>query len=196
MRKNQLSQVRIIAGMWRGRRLQFEAHAGLRPTPDRVRETLFNWLGREVLGARCVDCFAGSGALGFEALSRGAESVVMLDANPHVSANLQAQADKLGATAAQIYTCDYQALPQILAASSSPEEGPFNLVFLDPPFGLGLVPKALHMLQSASKLAPGAWVYTEIEKTAAPLNLPGDFVVQRRKQAGQVEYALWRYHTA
>ena len=191
MKQAKTSYVRIIAGAWRGRRIPFLAHAGLRPTPDRVRETLFNWLGNAIVGARCLDLFAGSGALGFEALSRGAAEVVMADANPLVVKQLQAVAEQLHTQQLATYAADYQAIPQLLSSGDKASR-PFDVVFLDPPFGQAMVPAVALMLQKHKLCAASAWVYTEIAKQDSPLHMPDGYQVYRCKQAGQVEYGLWR----
>lgn len=130
-------QVRIIGGDWKRTPLQVIDADGLRPTPDRVRETLFNWLGQQIDGANCLDLFAGTGALGFEAASRGARRVLMVERNSRASAQLKAIKAKLGAAAVEIAEADALRL----GASLAPES--FDLVFLDPPFDGALLPKAL-----------------------------------------------------
>ena len=131
MRQKGSNSVRIIGGEWRSRRIRFPDAAGLRPTPDRVRETLFNWLGQDLTGRRCLDIFAGSGALGFEALSRGAAEVVMVESSRLAWRGLRATADELGA-GARLRLVAGDAL-HFLAAPA----GVFDIVFLDPPYGTG-----------------------------------------------------------
>lgn len=146
------NQVRIIGGQWRRRNLHFPDVAGLRPTPDRVRETLFNWLGQRLDGLRCLDLFAGSGALGFEAASRGAREVVMVERDRQALAALAGNRDLLGATQVSLVAADGLSW---LAG----EAGRFDLIFLDPPFGSDLLPAAL--AQAATRLAPEGKIYAE-----------------------------------
>ena len=177
------NRVRIIAGRWRGRKLAFPDRPGLRPTPDRVRETLFNWLQPVVAGARCLDLFAGSGALGWEALSRGAAEVVMVESDGRVVRSLQESARLLeaeGVTFRQGSALDY------LGGSGEP----FDIVFLDPPFRQGLLADTIHRLESGGWLAPRAWIYMESETTLQELPLPAGWKMSRSKSAGQVSYNL------
>jgi 16S rRNA (guanine966-N2)-methyltransferase len=185
MRANQRpNQLRIIAGAWRGRKLVFAPVAGLRPTPDRVRETLFNWLGLSVHGARCLDLFAGSGALGLEAASRGAAAVVLVDADPLVVRTLQEQVRVLDARQVRIVqaSCERYLL--------GPAE-PFNLVFLDPPYRQGALPGCIELLEQRGWLAPDAWIYVEAER-GLELPLPANWDHYRSKTAGQVGCHLVR----
>jgi len=173
------NRVRIIGGQWRSRRITFPDAPELRPTPDRVRETLFNWLGQDLSGRRCLDLFAGAGALGFEALSRGAAEVVMVERSRSAAAALRDNAARLGASALQIVVGD--ALHFLAAAPPSK----FDVVFVDPPFRSGLVAAVLERLPAA--LAGGARVYVEGD---APLALPSAWRVLRRGRAGAVHYQL------
>ena len=159
------SKVRIIAGRWRGTRLEVPSVEGLRPSPDRVRETLFNWLQGRVAGARCLDLFAGSGALGFEAASRGAAEVVMIERDPRALAALRAAATRLGADRVEILGED--ALVWLGRAA----DRRFDLVFVDPPFAAGLHQAVLDRL--APWLAPEAWVYVETASDGPVPSLPG-----------------------
>lgn len=172
------SKLRIVGGIWRSRQLRFNDAPGLRPTPDRVRETLFNWLGQELHGKRCLDLFAGSGALGFEAASRGAQQVVMVENNAAVQRELQLNAALLAATQIEIYHTD--AL-RFLAANLQL----FDIVFVDPPFHQGWLQKLLPQL--ASCLVEDGVVYVEAEQALA--DVPGWQVVKRGK-AGNVHYHL------
>ncbi len=146
-------EVRIIGGQWRRTRLKVIDKPGLRPTPDRVRETLFNWLGQDLSGWRCVDAFAGTGALGFEAASRGASHVLMLEQDPLLVRALQEYAARLQASMVQVQRSDAISAVQRLPAGS------MDLVFIDPPFdGLLFEPA----LQAAAAAVPvGGWVYLE-----------------------------------
>ncbi|MBK1718894.1 16S rRNA (guanine(966)-N(2))-methyltransferase RsmD [Thiocystis violacea] len=177
------NQLRLIGGRYRGRRLTFPDQPGLRPTADRVRETLFNWLVPVIAGARCLDVFAGSGALGFEAVSRGAARVVMIERAPPAAHRLQANAELLGATGIQVHQAD--AL-EWLAGSASP----FDLVFLDPPFADGLLAPAIERLSAPGWLAPEARIYLETPVQSGFPPLPDDWELIRDKTAGQVRYGL------
>jgi 16S rRNA (guanine966-N2)-methyltransferase len=188
MRANQQrNQLRIIAGAWRGRKLVFAPVAGLRPTPDRVRETLFNWLGLSVHGARCLDLFAGSGALGLEAASRGAAAVVLVDTDPLVVRTLREQVRVLDARQAHIVQASCERYLQ------GPAE-PFDLVFLDPPYRQGALPGCMELLEQRGWLAPDAWIYLEAERGLEP-SLPGNWEPCRSKTSGQVGYHLVRRST-
>ena len=173
------NRVRIIAGKWRSRIVRFPPAAQLRPTPDRVRETLFNWLGQRLDGLACLDLFAGSGALGFEALSRGARRVVMVEADRKVAAALRESAQELGAGDVEVVNAEALAW---LARSTER----FDVAFLDPPYGSPLALAALAALPP--RLAPGARVYVE---SAAPLAPGAPWRVLREDRAGAVRYALY-----
>jgi 16S rRNA (guanine966-N2)-methyltransferase len=180
------NSVRIIGGTWRGRRVAFPDLPGLRPTPDRVRETLFNWLQHSVAGARCLDLFAGSGALGLEALSRGAREVVFVDQAPAAASNLHAQILRLDAMArTRIMEVDAGRFLR-----TSPEV--FDIVFLDPPFGQGALPQYVEQLDAGSWLSNGGLVYLESEKSAAVPPLPPHWELLKSKFAGEVGYHLTR----
>lgn len=176
------NRLRIIAGTWRGRRLAFAPLPGLRPTPDRVRETLFNWLAPVIRGTRCLDLFAGSGALGLEAASRGAAGVVLVDSDAVVVRTLKEQVQALGASQVRVEHAEglvyLRGLPQ-----------PFDVVFLDPPFGLGLLAGCMQQLETGGWLAEEAWVYLEAER-GLELSLPDGWQLYRSKTAGQVDYHL------
>jgi 16S rRNA (guanine966-N2)-methyltransferase len=172
------NRVRIIAGEWRSRILRFPETAQLRPTPDRVRETLFNWLGQRLDGLDCLDLFAGSGALGFEALSRGARRVVMLERDRPTAALLRQNAQALGAAGAEIVEAD-----TVAWLRGCREE--FDVAFVDPPYASGLVPPVLAALPQ--RLRRGARVYVE---TADALPDSPAWRVLRQDRAGAVRYAL------
>ncbi|HQQ62793.1 MAG TPA: 16S rRNA (guanine(966)-N(2))-methyltransferase RsmD [Pseudomonadales bacterium] len=180
------NRVRIIGGRWRGRKLAFPDVEGLRPTGDRIRETLFNWLAPVLPGGRCLDLFAGSGALGFEALSRGASLCVMVERNPVAVHCLQDSRQQLGADTSSIVAMDAR---NWLAQAT----GTFDLVFLDPPFAdTGLSPHLLvEQLSAAGLLAGDAWIYVE-QPADSPAMLPSGFALHRSQQAGKVSYGLWR----
>src|ERR1700686_3641469 len=180
------NSVRIIGGGWRGRRVSFPDIPGLRPTPDRVRETLFNWLQQAIAGARCLDLFAGSGALGLEALSRGAKELVFVEQAVAASRALQEQLIRLGAKA--------KGRVVEMGASrylSSPPQA-FDIVFLDPPFGRSALAEYVPMLDTGLWLKPGALVYLENEKTEGVPLLPPHWQLLKSKSAGEVGYHLAR----
>ncbi|OZA30518.1 MAG: 16S rRNA (guanine(966)-N(2))-methyltransferase RsmD [Hydrogenophilales bacterium 17-61-9] len=172
------NRVRIIGGRFRRRLLDFPGGAGLRPTPDRVRETLFNWLGQDLPGWTCLDLFAGSGALGFEAASRGAERVVMIERDAGAIGALEKNRTLLGASAIDIKRAD------ALAWLAHNHET-FDLVFLDPPFDSGLAATVLAGL--APHLKPGGQVYVEQGSTASA---PPGFIIHRSGRAGRSHFAL------
>lgn len=173
---------RIIAGQWRGRRLAFQADAGVRPTPDRVRETLFNWLQPVITGARCLDLFAGSGALGLEALSRGAAAVTFVERSPEVAEGIRSQLAKLGAVA------PVNALDAFAFLSRNTDT--FDIVFLDPPFGKALAPRACRELLASGALRPDARVYIEAAPDEIEGAVPDGWRMVRQSRAGQVAFGL------
>lgn len=177
------NQVRVIAGQWRGRWLEFPDLPGLRPTPDRVRETLFNWLTPVLPGARCLDLFAGSGALGIEALSRGAAEVVLVERQPVAARALRENLARLNAENARVE------MANALAWLRQPATL-FEIVFLDPPFGQGLLEPVCAMLETAGWLADAAWIYLEAETELERLPLPPSWMIHREKVAGAVSYRL------
>lgn len=179
-------QLRIIGGEWRSRRFAFPEGPGLRPTPDRVRETLFNWLAAYVPGARVLDPFAGSGALFLEALSRGASEALALDMNSEAVAALRGHLQTLKCSNGQIQSGD--ALRYLETQSARP----FDLVFLDPPFHQDLLQNTCRLLEERGWLAPDAWIYTESEAAPSRLGLPANWRLHREKKAGSVHYALWQ----
>ena len=178
------NQLRIIGGQWRGRKLAFPDVEGLRPTPDRVRETLFNWLNQAVVGARCLDCFTGSGALGLEALSRGASAVTMIDSSPQVVDQLRAHLSLLNAEGAELH----QANAESWLAAYRGE--PFDIIFLDPPFHQQLVAPMLKRISERGLLSEAGLIYLEMAADEAPPALPTGWQLHREKQAGQVSYRL------
>lgn len=177
-------QIRIIGGQWRGRKLMVPSETGLRPTPDRVRETLFNWLQHVVPGSCCLDLFAGSGALGIEAASRGARHVDLVESNPGVARQLQSQLQRLNSPAIQVHRQD--AFVYLEQADRR-----YDLVLLDPPFGQGLIPRSAEILESNELLAPEAWIYLEAESDQNTGPLPPNWIEHRHKKAGQVGYHLY-----
>lgn len=179
------SSLRIIGGEWRGRRLQFPEIEGLRPTPDRVRETLFNWLMPVIAGARCLDLFAGSGALGLEALSRGAASVTFVDLSRQVKQSIEANLALLKTNRARVYASDALSWTQQAPAEQ------FDILFLDPPFRKQMLTACCETLEARGMLAPGAYIYIEAEEELTRLIVPGTWRLHRHQRAGQVQYALF-----
>jgi len=177
------NRVRIIGGEWGGRRLSFPDAQGLRPTADRVRETVFNWLQHELYGSRVLDAFAGSGALGFEAASRHAREVVMLERSRKVAAALE---DNLRELHAQNVNLQCVEALEYLAR----ETEPFDIIFLDPPFGLGLIEPVLRLLDERGLLKSDARIYVEFEASAPHPQLPEGWSFIRDKKAGDVRYGL------
>jgi len=173
------NRVRIIGGDWRSRIVRFPPAAPLRPTPDRVRETLFNWLGQRLDGLACLDLFAGSGALGFEAASRGAARVVMVERDRETVKHLRASAEELGAAHVEIVAGDGV---EFLARDA----GRYDVVFLDPPYASDLAARAFERLPG--RLNPGARVYAESAGTLEPGSA---WRVIREGRAGTVRYALF-----
>lgn len=185
MARQRSKAVRIIGGAWRGRRIHFPGAPGLRPTADRRRETLFNWLAFDLEGARCLDLFAGSGALGFEAASRGAAAVVMVEASREVAAALAAARDELGAEAVRVV---HAQMARYL--DRAPEA--FDIVFLDPPFAQPrLAEDACRRLAGEGWLAPGARVYLEVAAHAQRPAIPGAWTPVREKTGGDAHALLY-----
>jgi 16S rRNA (guanine966-N2)-methyltransferase len=178
-------QLRIIGGSWRGRRLLFPASPGLRPTPDRVRETLFNWLAPVIRGARCLDLFSGSGALGLEALSRGADYCIFIDSVKANTLSLEQHLRTLDCEAGQTHCGD------TLRWLTENPALPADIVFLDPPFGQSLLNPTCALLETAGWLAPGAHIYLESGRREPVPEVPGDWQLKREKQAGEVRYQLF-----
>lgn len=177
--------VRIIAGKWRSRRLKVPDMQGLRPTPDRVRETLFNWLAPYINGACCLDLFAGSGVLGFEALSRGAAYVEMVDQSAEVVKLLKEESDQFGADNAHIYCAS---VPEQLR----PAARKFDIVFLDPPYAANLLLPVCHYLEQHDFLADSALIYLEANQVIKDNELPLNWRLIKSQKAGQVYYHLAR----
>lgn len=178
--------LRIIGGTWRGRRLHFPDVDGLRPTPDRVRETLFNWLQPVITGAHCLDLFAGSGALGFEALSRGAARVVMVERDGNAVKQLRENSTLLKTTAAQVIQRD--ALDYLSGGHS--DSAPFDIVLLDPPYQQGLIDPCCAALEHGDWLKANSSLFIEAERELQMFALPSGFEHVRNKHAGQVGYHL------
>lgn len=178
-------QIRIIGGQWRGRKLPVPDSAGLRPTTDRVRETLFNWLAPDIQEARCLDCFAGSGALGLEALSRYAASATLLEMERAVAQQLSQNLQTLRATQGTVVQTN------TLQWLSQPGE-PFDVVFVDPPFRKGLLLETLTLLEKNGWLTENALIYVESEVEHGTPVAPANWDLHREKIAGQVAYRLYQ----
>ncbi len=176
--------VRIIGGRWRGTRLPVPDRPGLRPTSDRVRETLFNWLQHQLPGARVLDLFAGSGALGLEALSRGAASAQLVEADAQLALSLKDLGGRLGA-GAQLNVHAGDALAWLHGA----HQGMFDIAFVDPPFDAGLWDGVLEMLPA--RMAAQAWIYLEAP-VASALRLPGEWALHRESHTRDVHYSLYQ----
>ena len=202
------NSVRIIGGSWRGRRVHFPDSPGLRPTPDRVRETLFNWLQHSIAGARCLDLFAGSGALGLEALSRGARETVFVEqafAPAHMLADelkrlyggrAASGPGGMGGSGGMARTTDgaggrivQMSAERFLAA---PGGAPFDVIFLDPPFGLDTLPEYVRLIDAGGWVTRGGWVYLESPRSAGPPAIPSQWELVKSKSAGEVGYHLAR----
>ncbi|WP_197411162.1 16S rRNA (guanine(966)-N(2))-methyltransferase RsmD [Colwellia sp. TT2012] len=182
-------KIRIIAGKYRGRKLPVLMADGLRPTTDRVKETVFNWLMPYINQANCLDCFAGSGGLGFEALSRGAAQVTLVELNKAAAKQLQANKELLKADNVMVINRDALAFLKLGKTASSHK--PFDLVFLDPPFRKQLVEQAAALLNQYG-LAEQALIYVEMEVESKQL-MPENWQLLKEKIAGQVVYQLYQY---
>jgi 16S rRNA (guanine966-N2)-methyltransferase len=183
-RNSPSGRLRIVAGMWRSRVLAIADVPGLRPTPERVRETLFNWLSPLIAGARCLDLFAGTGALGLEALSRGAKEAVFVEKNPVALAALQGNIRVLDAKGAEVAARDAFAYLASLPRNS------FDVVFLDPPFADDALGELCRLLADRGVLAPRGRLYLEQDRARNLPDLPPGWTVLKNKTAGNVRYAL------
>lgn len=184
--KTRSGRLRIVAGKWRSRLLDIAEVEGLRPTSERIRETLFNWLVPGIQGARCLDLFAGTGALGLEALSRGARSAVFVEQSALAVATLKANIGELDADGTVIRQMD------ALEYLRGKPEGPFDLVFLDPPFAADLNDELCKLLEERQVLATDSLVYIEQDRSKPEPTLPSGWHVQKNKTAGNVRYMLVR----
>jgi 16S rRNA (guanine966-N2)-methyltransferase len=181
-------EVRLIGGLWKRSKLPVADRPGLRPTPDRVRETLFNWLGQDLAGWRCLDAFAGSGALGFEAASRGAAEVLLLERDAALAASLRASQARLDARALRVETADALAWMARCAPHC------FELILLDPPFDAGLHARALAL--AVPLLVDGGRLYVEAPAPLAASDVPAGVTLDRQARAGQVHYHLLRRNSS
>ena len=182
--KSRTGRLRIVAGKWRSRLLDIADVPGLRPTPERVRETLFNWLSPVIEGSRCLDLFAGTGALGLEALSRGAAAVVFVERSPKAAAALEKNIARLDASGATVHRTDaFEYLRR-------PAEGRFDTVFLDPPFAADKLDELCRLIDAASILAEDARIYVEEDRSKSELVLPAGWQTTRSRTAGNVRFSL------
>lgn len=177
------SHVRIIGGDWRGRKLEFPATVQqLRPTPGRIRETLFNWLCYRITGACCLDLYAGSGALGVEALSRGAAEVTFVESDHKSARLLEKNLQRLG-NASKVYNLDARRFVRQV-------EGKWDIVFLDPPYRHGMLQQILRLLHDHGRLAENALIYIEAERELGEIILPTGWNYIKSKKEGRIEYFL------
>jgi 16S rRNA (guanine966-N2)-methyltransferase len=188
------SSVRIIAGRWKGRRIRFTAD-GIRPTSDRVRETLFNWLSPHIADARCLDMFAGTGALGLEALSRGAGHVVFIERNRAAFRQLQGNIDQLDSAAASksaTLICGDARAVNLATLTARKGQGPFDIVFLDPPFEAADLQDLCTLLEQSGCLSSDTLIYIEQPRSTDLSVLPDGWRMERERTTGKVRYALAR----
>lgn len=183
-------QVRIIAGQWRSRRLPIQDLEGLRPTTDRVRETLFNWLANDIVNSRVLDCFGGSGALALEALSRYASFAQIIELQRGAAIQLRENLQTLKCDKAEVLNAD-----TLVVLQRGCEQG-FDVVFIDPPFRKGLAEKTIQLLDTQGWLNDGALIYVEIESELTQLAIPSRWHALKEKNAGQVSYRLYQYQQA
>lgn len=186
MTKTKPQQLRIIGGQWRGRKLAIADVEGLRPTGDRIRETLFNWLMADIVDACCVDLFAGSGALGLECLSRGASNAILLEKHPQAAKQLKQHCQTLNIPSHHIIECDTLAW---LSSPSIPPES-VDIIFIDPPFAADLWSQVISQLTNSRLLKDGALIYIETPKDKV-LTTPAHWEHYKEKHAGQVSYRLF-----
>jgi len=182
-------QLRIIGGRWRGRKFTFPEAEGLRPTGDRIRETLFNWIAPELPQSRCLDLFAGSGALGLEALSRGAGHVEMWEKNKKASQMIEQHLKTIGSEMAN-QTASITAADSLTRLQQKNPGAPYHLVFMDPPFAANMWQECIENLSENEWLAEGAHIYVESPKGFS-VQIPSNWQALRSKQAGQVNFQLF-----
>ena len=183
-KSSKVGQVRIIGGQWKGRRIKFYEVAGLRPTLDRVRETLFNWLMYDIQGARCLDLFAGSAALGIEALSRGAGEVVFVEKNKRAADTIHDNLRELKFTNVKVFNTSAEV---VLKKNADP----YDIIFIDPPFYQDYLQTLLNNINNALFLKPGTLVYVEREKHSDPIEVPDNWLTKKEKQVGGLEFYLY-----
>lgn len=182
--KTPMGQIRIIGGKWRGRKLPVLDSQGLRPTTDRVKETLFNWLMPIIQDARCLDCFAGSGGLGIEALSRYARETTFIEYERAVAQQIKANLTLLNTDNGHVI---HDSALSFLAKQGTP----YHVVFLDPPFHKGMLSQTIQLLENNDWLAQDSYIYIEEEINAETYSLPTNWILHREKIAGQVAYRLY-----
>ncbi|MGF1765153.1 16S rRNA (guanine(966)-N(2))-methyltransferase RsmD [Aliivibrio kagoshimensis] len=183
--KKRDGSIRIISGLWRGRKLPVHDSEGLRPTTDRVKETVFNWLAQDIPRSNCLDIFAGSGGLGFEALSRGADKVTMIELDKNAHHQLITNKNTLKSEKIEIIHAN--ALDYLQQSGQ-----PYDLVFIDPPFRKGLLEDTIKQLEANQWLANNALIYIETEKEISHIDAPAHWTLYREKTAGQVCYRLYQ----
>ncbi|MDE1465047.1 16S rRNA (guanine(966)-N(2))-methyltransferase RsmD [Spartinivicinus poritis] len=188
--KKTTNYLRIIGGQWRSRKLAIPDLPGLRPTTDRVRETLFNWLMQAIPGANCLDAYSGTGALGLEALSRGAKFVQFIETSPAAAQQLSQHLSQLQVSRDDANITNTDAVMWL----SQPGNQQFDVVFLDPPFHQGLLNQTCQLLETGDWLAADAYIYVEAEQDLTTLQVPACWQIHRQKQAGQVCFYLFKRH--
>lgn len=183
--QGKIGAIRIIAGKHRGRKLPVLMAEGLRPTTDRIKETLFNWLMPYINNSHCLDCFAGAGSLGFEALSRGASNVTLIELDKSAAKQLNDNKKLLNADNLKVNNANaLQYLAQTAVES-------YDIVFIDPPFHKGLAEQACALVNNGW-LKPNALIYVEVESNASTMSLPDNWILLKEKVAGQVAYRLYQ----
>ncbi|WP_409439815.1 16S rRNA (guanine(966)-N(2))-methyltransferase RsmD [Psychromonas sp. GE-S-Ul-11] len=178
--------IRLISGQWRGKKLPVKDKQGLRPTTDRTKETLFNWLMHDIREANCLDCFSGSGSLGFEALSRYCQFCTFLELDKQVATQLQNNISTLKAQNAEVIQGDS------LGYLAQAAKRQYDVVFIDPPFNLGLAQPCIQQLEEQGYLANNSLIYVEVESTLTNLEFPANWTQLKEKSAGQVRYQLFK----
>lgn len=183
--QGKMGAIRIIAGKHRGRKLPVLMAEGLRPTTDRIKETLFNWLMPYINNSHCLDCFAGAGSLGFEALSRGSSNITLIELDKSAAKQLNNNKKLLGAENLNVVNANaLQYLAQVANES-------YDIVFIDPPFYKGLAEQACDLLQNGW-LKPNALIYVEVESSSSTIALPENWILLKEKVSGQVAYRLYQ----
>lgn len=177
--------IRLISGQWRGKKLPVKDKQGLRPTTDRTKETLFNWLMHDIRAANCLDCFSGSGSLGFEALSRYCQFCTFLELDKQVAKQLQINLTSLNVENAHLIQGDSLKYLHQTATQN------YDVVFIDPPFNLGLAQPCIEQLEANGYLAKGCLIYVEVESSLNTLQTPDNWQLLKEKTSGQVRYQLF-----
>ncbi len=188
----QTGQFRIISGKHRGRKINFPATDKLRPTSDRARETIFNWLFDFCQGASCLDLFAGAGSLGLEALSRGACSCTFIEQNPTAAKALNSNLELLGGKG-KVITASLPSALESLPKSATPDQNRFDLIFIDPPYALDVIEECIHALEALQLINPDAFVYIESSSKGKLPKLPQSFRLHREKTFGEIHASLFHY---